>query len=616
METGSSRRALILIVAVVLLLRLPFLNQAIQGDDPKYLALAQHALIDPAHPSHARYVFQGEVVDMRGHPHPPLNAWVLAALIAIFGDVYEVPFHAVYIVFSLIAALGMWMLARRWSDAPLWPTLLFLATPAFVVNGNSLESDIPFLAFWMLGIALFTSGRLWWAIPALALAAMSAYQAIVATPILFAYCWIHARRLRLAWAVALTPVATFAAYQIYERLTSGALPAAVLAGYFDTYALQEIRNKLKNAAALTAHAGWIVFPAAVLVAFRRLWTVAVIAALAGAVIDVHPLFWISFAAGAVVIAHCVRRLDFLKVWVLIFFAAALVLFFAGSARYLLPLAAPVALLVARERRMLPLAFGANLAVGLALAYINYQHWDGYRQFVRSIEPELERKRAWVTGEWGLRFYVESEGGLPLERTQVVQTGEWIVSSALAFPIPLTAPLGLVAEREVKPSLPLRLIGLDSKSGYSTAALGFRPFDIAFAPADRVKVEAVLERKPTLSWLPMNAPEAEHQLVSGVYQLEDKARWMSARAILLLKPPERESPVEVQIYVPDKAPARQVVIALDGTPLHTQIVPGPGPHTITTRPASGSTLTIVVDKTFSVPGDFRQLGAVLIAAGFK
>ena len=64
---------------------------------------------------------------MRGHPHPPLNAWILAGLLAMFGDVYEVPFHAAYIVFSLIAAIGMWSLARRFTDWPLGATLLFLA---------------------------------------------------------------------------------------------------------------------------------------------------------------------------------------------------------------------------------------------------------------------------------------------------------------------------------------------------------------------------------------------------------------------------------------------------------------------------------------------------------
>ncbi|MGH9660651.1 MAG: hypothetical protein ACRD96_19025, partial [Bryobacteraceae bacterium] len=131
------------VLAVVVFLRLPFLNQAIQGDDRTYLAGARHAQIDPAHPTHARYVFLGDWVDMRGHPHPPLNVWVLAGLLAALGDIREVPFHAAYMTFSIVAAVAMLSLARRMSPRPVWATLLFLSTPAFVVSGNSLESDLP-----------------------------------------------------------------------------------------------------------------------------------------------------------------------------------------------------------------------------------------------------------------------------------------------------------------------------------------------------------------------------------------------------------------------------------------------------------------------------------------
>ena len=147
----------------------------------------------------------------------------------------------------------MWYLAGRFSDWPLGATLLFLSVPAFVVNGSSFEADVPFLAFWMATFALFVSGRLVLAAIALALAAMTAYQAILATPILMTYCWLHQRRNKAVWTVTLTPLFVIAAYQAYERATSGALPATVLVGYFSTYGLQQISNKLRNAAALTAH---------------------------------------------------------------------------------------------------------------------------------------------------------------------------------------------------------------------------------------------------------------------------------------------------------------------------------------------------------------------------
>src|SRR5207302_728362 len=121
---GLSRQAAV-ICLLVLALRLPFLNQAIQGDDFYYLKGAEHAQIDPLHPTHARYVFQGEVVDMRGHPHPPLNSWYLAALLALTGDEQEIPYHAAYLPWSLMAAIGMLSLARRFvPDRALAATVL------------------------------------------------------------------------------------------------------------------------------------------------------------------------------------------------------------------------------------------------------------------------------------------------------------------------------------------------------------------------------------------------------------------------------------------------------------------------------------------------------------
>ncbi|HSW48769.1 MAG TPA: hypothetical protein VLH09_01280, partial [Bryobacteraceae bacterium] len=88
MERNVRDWRVLVVIAAVLLIRLPFLNQAIQGDDVYYLAGAQHAQIDPLHPNHARYVFAGDEVSMLGHPHPPLNVWCLAGLLALLGDVH------------------------------------------------------------------------------------------------------------------------------------------------------------------------------------------------------------------------------------------------------------------------------------------------------------------------------------------------------------------------------------------------------------------------------------------------------------------------------------------------------------------------------------------------
>jgi hypothetical protein len=187
---------------------------------------------------------------------------------------------------------------------------------------------------------------------------------------------------------------------------------------------------------------------------------------------------------------------------------------------------------------------------------------------------------------------------------------------MAFPIPVTAPLAHVKTVDIRPTLPLRMLGLGAKSAYSAAAFGLRPFDITWEPADRIRLELVRPRNVTLHYLPMNAPEATEAIVSGIYQLEDKTRWMSGRAILAVRPPDQPQPVNVDIYVPPQATAKTLTIRVDGALVHQQPMPPPGIHTVKTAPARGATVTIELDRTFSVPGDNRQLGAVLMGAGFR
>lgn len=622
------RRDLLIVALFVLVLRIPFLNQAIQGDDVDYLYGAQHAQVDPLHPTHARYAFLGKVVDMRGHPHPPLNVWFLALLLLISKDVYEVPFHAAYILFSLIAALSAYSLARRFSSRPLVATLLFLVTPAFVINGNSLESDLPFAAFWLLSIALFVpaiDGRslrlLILSALAMALAAMTAYQAMVLTPILLIYAWQRDRRLFPCIATLTAPFVILL-WQLYERVSSGAAPAAVLSGYMQTYGWQSLQNKIQNAVALTGHLGWLVFPVVWLPPLG-----AAPPAIGALFYDPNPLFWGSIAVGAGILIWCAEHArDFLAQWILIFYAAALAIFFAGSARYLLPIALPIAILASRyaRQRWLGIAFGAGLVFSVALATVNYQHWDGYRQFARQMKNEVQSKRVWINDEWGLRFYLEAEGARPLLAGQAVHPGEMVISSGLSSPVPYTSGGGVMvttAEHAITSAIPLRLVSLHSRAAYSSMRNGLRPFDITLDPMDQVRAEIMLERQPTLSDLPMNAKEAAQQIVSGIYQLEnDSWRWMSQTGTVLLRPPSGPAMLSVRFVIPDQSPARKVTVDLNGQRVTSQTFAKPGSYVLSTGPfqsgGASAQVTIGVDKFFLVQGDSRQLGIILQRVGFE
>jgi hypothetical protein len=607
MEAGVNRRCLPLLLGLVLLLRLPFLNQAIQGDDHIYLTEAAHALVDPLHPSGTKYVFLGDEVDLRGHSHPPLNAWVLAGLLVIFGDVKEVPFHAAYVLFSLIAVAAMWSLARRFSPRPVWAVLLFMAVPAFVVNGGSLESDLPFLALWMAAIALFCSGRLLWAAVAMALAAMTAYQAVFLTPILAVYVWLFRRRDRRAWLVLLVPPLTVAAWQLFERVSTGAVPAGMLAGYFQSYGFQALFRKLRNAEALFVHAWFIVFPVLVPGAFLLAWR-----------------------------KRREPETRFLLAWIAIFFAGALAVFFAGSARYLLPMAAPVALLASQTDvgklkhappvghalacpKLLAIGFALQMALSLGLAAANYQHWDGYRKFAANLRGPAGH-RVWVDGEWGLRYYLESDGALPLSKSGKLRAGDILVSSELGSSVHPVAPFAPLAAAEIGSAIPLRLIGLETRSGYSDASRGLWPFGVSAGPFDRVRAELVVERHPTLEYLPMNAPEAAQQIVSGIYSLEDnRYRWMSRNAVVVLRSPPAPLPLRAVFAIPGQARARRVTLLLDSREVVSKAYSGPGSYTLESEPVrpagAEASVEIRIDQTFSAPGDARELGIVLTAVGF-
>jgi 4-amino-4-deoxy-L-arabinose transferase-like glycosyltransferase len=621
----------LLVIALVLALRLPFLNQAIQGDDVYYLYGAEHAQIEPLHPTHVSYVFLGDLADMRGHPHPPLNVWVLALLLAALGDVREVPFHLAYTGFSIVAALAMLSLARRFVPQRAWlAVLLFLAVPAFVINGGSLESDLPFLAFWMAAVALFiralddeSSALLASAAVAAALAGLAAYQAVILTPILALYLFDKRRNWTAAWAVTLAAPAIVVAWQIYERVSGGALPAGMLAGYLQSHGFEAWTNKWHSAVALIVHAGWMISPVAIVAAFvrRSKWIagLAALAALAGALYDANPLFWIALASGVLVLTQAIaeaKQRDFLSAWIVIFFAAAVVIFFAGSARYLLPIAAPLAIVVARAASAPALwtAFVLQMPLSLVLAASNFQHWNGYQDFAASIPKPALGRHVWVAGEWGLRYYAEAGGALPLTRDQFLEPGDIVVWSELGGNGSVTAPVAHVAERDILPGVPLRLIALDGRSGYSSSAHGLLPFEIDRGPVDRVRADLVVERSAELSYLDPRDPRAAPQFLSGMYP----DGWMSAQASVLLKNSSGR-PLRVEVYIPPAAPARRVSIQADGRAVAEDTFPGPGAYSLAApfqSDAASVTVTLSVDRTFSVPPDQRQLGVIVTGLGFR
>jgi hypothetical protein len=246
-----------------------------------------------------------------------------------------------------------------------------------------------------------------------------------------------------------------------------------------------------------------------------------------------------------------------------------------------------------------------------------------RAYAASLAPSIENRRVWVDDEWGLRHYMEQQGALPLRQSERLRAGDIIVSSELSHAVTVSAPTAPVGPAvEIRPAIPLRIIGLETRSGYSSASLGHLfPFGISTGVIDRLRAVEVVERHPALSYLPMSAPEAATQIVSGIYGLEDRSyRWMSRAATVALKSPEGAEALALSFRIPAQSPARRVTLRIDGREVASQVYAVPGEYMLESPPvlpgAPDTLVEIEVDRAFTAPPDVRELGIVLNGVGFR
>jgi hypothetical protein len=220
---------------------------------------------------------------------------------------------------------------------------------------------------------------------------------------------------------------------------------------------------------------------------------------------------------------------------------------------------------------------------------------------------------WVDGDWGYRYYLTAEGALPLAKTQTLRPGDVVVTSELnhSSDIPATT----IAQAEIDSPIPWRIIGLGSHSGFSSSSAGLWPFGISSGPIDRIRAAIIGERHVTLEFLPMDAPEAGEQIVSGIYP----DHWMGKAGVVALTSPHNPRTLRVVFYLQNASPPRTVRLLLDGREVASGVYSAPGLYTLESPPVqpAGATaaVEIGVDHTFFAPGDARALGIVLRSVGF-
>lgn len=545
MPTRSIFRDLILLILMNLCIHVPFVNKAFHLDDVQYLAIARNVFENPLFPLDLPYVFEGQRVSLWGHTHPPLNSYFLAgALWVANAPPSEVPLHSLYLLFPLAATVSFYFLARRFAVPPILSTALLVSVPAIIVSAQTLMTDVPLLAFWLCATTLFIYGvdrrdnrltRL--TLLPLTAAVFTSYQGLALLPLLLLYAFLHGQlRARLTVIVSL-PVILLASWQLLGYAYRGSFYATTLFDYLQQLGVLLPSTKVSVAiSTLTYLGGTILLFPFLFVAFGRTSKVLAFAALVVAVLVAaqrlpnygtlqRALFASCFAGGLLTTAWVLRFLFgqaaqrrenadgiFLSLWFLGVISYCILLFFSGSARYLLPASPPLLILLVKtaQSRWSPTALGwrgfwmvllaCQLALGLAAAHADYEFANIGRQAARDFQQRhlISGEAFFFSGEWGFRYYLSELGGQIMTADSTAPLGTLVIKSRLSlsksFDNEFDRSLEVVEKRTYAVSSPLRLLDYGTHAGWWSDGWGVLPFWFSTQPLDEVTVYRVSKHR--------------------------------------------------------------------------------------------------------------------------
>lgn len=533
------------IVLLMLVLFVPFVHKAVHIDDIAFLRLSQMVGWNPlvAHPQD--YPYQGGVLEQLlpyEITHPLLVPYLLKILLAVFGENET----ALHVAFFLFAPLVLWALARLCRTLfPAAPPphalllLLFGSMPAFVVNAQNLMTDVPTLAFVLLGMlawvtacekgsaALGYLGSLW-----LCLAIFSSYQAAAFLPVALVYVMARSEgKLRKHFLLSLAlPVVillcwlllVYHRYDIFPLLKSKINRASIADEIRTGFSLTALRGKiifnfaLIGVSSLFALALYYTSRTRMVAGFIR-WVVAVALGLAvvSLLVDYHGadrlLLGLFAGTGLATLLEVFRQGTrwlgsrelrgvgaFLLSWITVVLLYNVIVLPFGSARYLLPIFPPLLMILlhritCESRRVKFFAAGVvslSLLLGLAASRADY----AYAACYRAMAAEVTQFRAassqpvtfWYVGEWGMRHYMDKAGARYLLATSnEPESGDYVVIPEMPrfwTPTPrLRARLEYFASREFTSVMPFHLFNRRSNAGFYCHHWGLLPFGITAEP---------------------------------------------------------------------------------------------------------------------------------------
>lgn len=484
MAPASSERQILCVFFLILLLQLPFINQAFHIDDNIFLMMAGNLERHPSFPQDLSSYFEGLAVEsFVSHEHPLwLSSWLLGPALFQGWLPAEVAAHSLFLVFPLLLAYSVWVLARPLTRSRSWAVLLCAFSPAVFVSSHTVMLDLPYVSLLYAALAVQLRAPRGEANPGLrrwpdvaagllcAAAVMLAYQAAFFIPVLL----LTSRRpWRQRLWIVLLPALALTAYALVNSIHFGRFIWSDLIEFWRQQPVSAGGLPARALHSFLTWAGTFVFPAG--------WLL-----LAGC----RPALLRDFLAR--------REGKALLGMVLVNAFLLMAIYHVGAVRYwLASVPALCIFLTALAERSLPPAWrrtalasllASTLALSALLAHAD-REWAGfYRQASSMVQPYREAGvRVWIAGEWGFRWYFAQAGAEVLGRADArPEPGDILIRPKLASPY-LTAydqePDALLLKRAIdfQPSTPVRLLDSASRAGFYSFGWGVLPYSFTTSP---------------------------------------------------------------------------------------------------------------------------------------
>ncbi|MBI3552307.1 MAG: glycosyltransferase family 39 protein [Elusimicrobia bacterium] len=529
-ESSTRRRELAVTAGFLALVFLPYIGKAYHNDEPFFLAAARQVLIDPLHPLAFDFTWYGRVMPAAQiNTTPPLLFYLLALALKLTGGA-EWAMRLSLFPLDLAAAAALYLLAARFLAKPLLPTLIVIATPAYLINMNHLmpEKLAGALGFWGLYAAVrWADGeKKWFAAAAglLAAAILSKYNAALFVGPAAVYAWrrgLPARRVALLCLLAAAPAAALVVFYYFFEPDLIARFSSVAAGAQTSW-WSSGSHRLRSFLAFIGGCGVVTAAWPFLASRSRTILAAALASLVlflpaldlpVAVRLVDRLAGMIFACGALLalggaFSAQSRRARGWPLWASWLAAAGLFQFFYWSimARMTLFMLPPLIFLMAERfeaswgpKRLESLylaSLAAALALSLPLAFVDARYAAAQREFSRQVASDYLAKgrRVWYSGYMGLSYYLGGAGAQGLDAARggwdLARPGDAVVVLGMnsAHLRPSRRLLVNTATSTLSCPVPLRLMsGWTGEGGFYSNLSGFLPYSLSTEPLEEFTV---------------------------------------------------------------------------------------------------------------------------------